>query len=50
MDRLYLSIPSKKNEKEAIRYIEEFQIFNSNINGSGGLDKYLNDYDGWLKN
>ena len=49
MDKLYLAKPTKENENDAIKYIEEFQIFNSNINGTGGLDRYLNDYDGWLK-
>ena len=49
MDKLRLIKPTKENEEGAIRYIEEFQAYNSNINGAGGLHRYLNDYDGWLR-
>lgn len=49
MEKFYLEIPTIKRKKEAIKYIEEFQIFNSDINGVGGLDRFLNDYDGWLE-
>ena len=45
MEKFYLEIPTIKRKKEAIKYIEEFQIFNSDINGVGGLDRFLNDYD-----
>lgn len=48
MDKIYLVKPTIDNKEELIKYIEEFYIFNSNINGSGGLDRYLNDYNGWL--
>ena len=46
---LYLAKPTIDMKDDLINYIEEFYIFNSNINGVGGLDRYLNDYDGWLK-
>lgn len=49
MDKLKHVKPLKEHEKEAINYIKEFYEYNSNINGSGGLDRYLDDYDGWLK-
>lgn len=49
MEKFYLEIPTIKRKEEAIKYIEEFQIFNSDINGVGGLDRFLNDYDGWLE-
>lgn len=42
-----LVYPSKEYEKEAIEYIQEFLDYNSEINGTGGLDRYEN-YDEWL--
>lgn len=48
MEILKLVKPTKEYEKKAIEYIQEFYKYNSNINGVGGLDRYLNDYDGWL--
>lgn len=42
-----LVFPSKEYEKEAFEYIEEFLDHDSEINGSGGLDKFDN-YDDWL--
>ena len=41
--------PTIKRKKEAIKYIKEFYKYKSNVNGAGGLDRYLNDYEGWLK-
>jgi len=41
--------PTKEYEKQAIEYIKEFHQYNSEINGVGGLDRYLEDYDGWLE-
>lgn len=51
MEVLYYEVPSKEREQDAIEYILEHHQYNSNINGSGGLDRYVkaNDYDGWLK-
>ena len=49
MDKLKHVKPLKEHEEDAINYIKEFYKYNSNINGSGGLDRYLDDYDGWLK-
>ncbi len=48
MEILKLVKPTKEYEKKAIEYIQEFYEYNSKINGVGGLDRYLNDYDGWL--
>ncbi|MDR7856775.1 GNAT family N-acetyltransferase [Tissierella sp.] len=42
-----LIAPSKEYEKEAFEYIQEFLDYNSEINGTGGLDRYDN-YDDWL--
>ena len=41
-------IPNISRKKEAIEFIKEFNDYNSNINGVGGLDRYINDYEGWL--
>lgn len=49
MDKFYFEEPSIKRKKDAISYIEEFYEYNSQINGVGGLHRYLNDYEGWLK-
>ena len=49
MEKLKLIKPTKEYEKEALLYIQEFQDYNSNINGVGGLYRYLDNYDGWLK-
>lgn len=48
MEKYYLEIPTANRKKDAINYIEEFHIFNSDINGVGGLDRFLDNYEGWL--
>ncbi len=47
MNYVKLVSPSKEYEKEAFEYIQEFLEYNSEINGTGGLDRY-EDYDEWL--
>ena len=49
MEKLKFIRPTKEYEEQAFEYIKEFQEYNSNINGVGGLKRYLGDYDGWLK-
>ena len=49
MERLYHVIPNESYREQALEYIEEHQRYNSNINGSGGLDHYVHDYDAWLR-
>lgn len=49
MEHLKHIIPIKEYEEQAIDYINEHIKYNSNINGSGGLDRYINDYDAWLE-
>lgn len=49
MEKLELIQPNKSYEKQAIEYIKEFYKYNSNINGVGGLYRYLDNYDDWLK-
>ena len=49
MERLYYEIPSINRKEEALEYINEHIEYQSNINGSGGLNRYLSDYEGWLE-
>ena len=49
METIILVIPDITFKEEAINFIEEFKKFNSNINGTGGLDRYLENYSNWLK-
>ena len=44
MGKFYLERPSFKRKNEIIEYLDEFVKYNSNINGSGFLDKI---YDGY---
>ena len=49
MERLKHVRPSIEYKEDAIRYIKEHYECGSQIHGVGGLDKCLNDYEGWLK-
>ena len=49
MEKLKYEIPSIERKEDALDYIKEHYKYNSNINGSGGIQKYLDDYEGWLK-
>ena len=49
MEKLYYEVPSIERKSDAIEYIKEFYEYNSDINGSGGLDRYIDDYEGWLR-
>lgn len=48
MESLIYETPSIKRKKDAIDYINEFYAHNSEINGSGGLDRYVDNYEEWL--
>ena len=48
MEKFYFEVPSIDRKFEAIDYINEFNKYNSDINGTGGLHRYINDYEGWL--
>ena len=48
MEKFYLEEPTLKRKEEAIEYISEFYKYNSKINGVGELNKYLDDYEGWI--
>lgn len=37
------------NGRSSNNYIKEHIEAASDINGSGGLDRYINDYEGWLE-
>lgn len=49
MENLYYEEPSLEREADAIDFINEFVKYNSEINGSGGLDRYFDNYQGWLQ-
>ena len=46
---LELVTPTMEYKEKAIDFINEFNEYKSDINGTGGLYRYLNDYEGWLK-
>ncbi len=49
MEHLRHVIPNIDYKEQAIDYINEHIEYNSNINGSGGLNRYLDNYQGWLE-
>lgn len=49
MEKFYFEEPSMSRKEEALAYIDEFFEYSSEINGVGGLHRYLADYEGWLK-
>lgn len=48
MEKFYFEVPQINRKNDAIAFINEFQEFNSNIYGAGGLHKFLDNYEGWL--
>lgn len=48
MERLIHVIPTKEHQIAGIEYIQEHLDYHSEINGSGGLDRYIDNYDAWL--
>ncbi len=49
MEKLYFEVPGPARKEDAVSYIREFHEYRSDINGTGGLDRYTDDYDGWLR-
>ena len=49
MDKFYYEEPSLERKDDAIEYINEHFKYKSNINGSGGLNRYYDNYEGWLE-
>lgn len=53
MEKFYLELPSIERENDAIEYIEEFYKYDSQIHGTGSLDRELKKgktYEEWLDN
>lgn len=48
MEKFKFVVPSIEWKQQAVEYINEFYTYNSEINGTGGLHRYLDDYEGWL--
>ena len=48
MEKIYYEVPSLERKNDAIEYIKEHYKYKSNINGTGGLYRYLENYEGWL--
>ena len=48
MEKFKFVVPTIEWKKKAIDFINEFYKYNSNINGTGGLQSYLDNYEGWL--
>lgn len=48
MDKFYFEIPSIDRKADAIEYINEHYQYNSDINGTGGLHRFLDNYEEWL--
>ncbi|MBO4398677.1 MAG: GNAT family N-acetyltransferase [Lachnospiraceae bacterium] len=49
MERLYFEVPGPERKADAIEYILEFIANDSQINGTGGLNRFLDNYEGWLE-
>ena len=52
MEKFYLEIPSIERKNEALEYINEFYKYNSEIHGTGGLDRAIEKgmtYEEWLE-
>ena len=49
MERFYFEIPGPERKEDAIDYIREFHEYRSAINGTGGLDRFTDNYEGWLE-
>lgn len=48
MSKFYLEKPSLKRKLQAIEYIKEHKKYNSKIHGTCSLQKYCDNYEGWL--
>ena len=53
MEKFYLELPTMERKNEALEYIEEFYKYDSQIHGTGSLDRELKKgktYEEWLSN
>lgn len=46
MEKLYFDVPSIERKNNAIEYINEYYGYKSDINGSGDLHRYFDNYEG----
>ena len=46
---VFFEVPGIARKREAMEFIREFHKFGSEINGTGGLNRYLDNYEGWLE-
>jgi len=49
MEKFKLVKPILEHKEKAIEYIQELYEYNSKIHGVGSLNKYLDNYEGWLE-
>lgn len=49
MEELILINPTKEYEKDLIDYINEMYEIDHDIHGCSRLDRYMDDFDGWLE-
>ena len=49
MERFYFEVPGIARKEDALAYIREFREYGSQINGAGGLHRFTDDYEGWLR-
>ena len=49
MERFYFEVPGIARKEDALAYIREFREYGSEINGAGGLHRFTDDYEGWLR-
>ena len=49
MEKLYFEVPGIARKEDAVAYIREFLECGSAINGTGGLQRYLDRYEDWLE-
>ena len=49
MEKLYFEIPGIARKEDAVDYIREFREYQSDVNGTGGLHWFTDNYEGWLE-
>lgn len=48
-EQFYFEVPNIDRKEDAIAYIKEFYEHKSKTHGTGGLNKYLENYEEWLE-
>ena len=49
MERFCFEVPGIGRKEDAVAFVNEFYEYNSPINGTGGLLRYLDNFEGWLE-